>query len=266
MIKIRLVDIETTGKEPPVSGTAGGVCELGWTDLTQVDTEEWEVGNPRSMLVNPGCAIPPDMSGIHGITDDDVQGKPWIGEALDAAGFFDAKITLLAAHVARFERLFLDPVFKRVHGENKTPEPHWICTWKNAITLAPRAKYGHKLQTLRYWLKLDVSKELADPAHRAGPDTYVAAHLLKRELNVMTVARMLELQRSPAILPFFTIGEHAMQPTDTIPSSYFRWMLTRDFDEDVIATAKAKLAWRAAHFNAEGSGAPPLTDNKGGLA
>jgi exodeoxyribonuclease X len=132
-----------------------------------------------------------------------------------------------AAHRAAFEQSFLPGVGP------------FICTWKVAVTLAPNAP-GHSLQELRYWLKLDVDRAIADRAHRAGPDAYVCAALLLRMLasGKMTVEQMIELSAGPVVLPKLHFGKHAGVPVREVPRDYWQWCLRQEMDADVLHTAR----------------------------
>ena len=62
-----VVDTETTG----VDVTKDRVVELGAAYF-----QGGQPGETRRMRLNPGCAIPPEASAIHGIYDDHVRDKP----------------------------------------------------------------------------------------------------------------------------------------------------------------------------------------------
>lgn len=220
MDRIRICDLETTGLNP---ADGAGVCEVGATDLNLVDGA-WLIGSPTSSYVNPGHKIPPDMSAVHHIIDSDVANAPSWLEAQNSI-LLNGLPPVYAAHKASFERTFFD-----------APNAKWICTWKCAVTLAPNAP-GWSNQTLRYWLKLAVDREISQPAHRAGPDAYVTAHLLKRMLAKATVDQLVEISAKPVVLPKLTFGMHAMKPCAEVPLSYWTYVLKQDFDEDVKHTA-----------------------------
>jgi exodeoxyribonuclease X len=237
---IRAVDVETLGLEPD-----SGICEIGWCDLVELDGK-WTFGMPMSTLVNPGKPIPPAASAIHHIVDADVMGAPTLEQALPLLEFDSGHY--YAAHFASFEASFL-PDLKPL-----------ICTWKVGVTLAPNAP-GHKLQELRYWLRLDVDRALADQAHRAGPDAYVCAAFLARMLNSgkMGFRDMATLSGGPVVLPYLTFGMHAMKPVHgwtgdpegswsyDVPSDYFEWMLKqKDMDPNALHTAREVLRIRSA--------------------
>lgn len=228
---IRCIDVETTGEDPAKDDAA--VCELGWCDLVRdIQTSgTWAIRPPRSMLIDPKRPIPPQMSAIHHITNEMVQGEPTLAQALPIL-LKDAGSVVLCAHNARFEQKFIT-----------TPAP-WICTYKVGVMLAPMAP-AYKLQVLRYWLKLDVDPDLARDPHRAGCDAYIAAVLMKRMLAKMTIAEMVDLSARPIILPKLHFGKHEGEPVDQVPSHYWRWILDEEkhdpFDEDTVATARHYL-------------------------
>lgn len=229
---IRCIDVETTGLDPKVDNAT--VCEIGWTDLYLMDNGSWMIGKTTSTLINPQQHIPSTMSAIHDITDEDIEfAKPPLFTEVAKSLFDGAPDVALCAHNSRFEQKFFT-----------TPAP-WIDTYRVALVLAPMAP-GYKLQELRHWLKLDVNRERCLPFHRAGPDTYVCAALVKRMLAKMSIDEMLKVSSRPAILPYFTFGKHAMQKIEDIESGYLRWIIDQsDFtDEDVLATARHHLELR----------------------
>lgn len=224
---IRAIDVETTGLEPPDAA----VCELGWCDVDVVtgDNLPW-VRVPQSIYVNPGHPIPPAMSGIHHITDADVVAAPSLAEAV--AEMMKTPADILCAHSAKFERKFL------------AINLPWICSYKVAVDVAPNAP-EHKLQTLRYWAKLEVDAALASPPHRSGPDAYLCACLIARLLVKRTPDQMMAISAGPILLPRLHFGEHAGKPIADVPLSYFDWIANKSkgpWDEDVMHTAKYYLA------------------------
>lgn len=232
---VRCVDFETTGLEPPDAA----VCEIGWTDVYQLPpdahgVQAWGVSPPKSVLVNPGHRIPPAMSALHHIVDADVRLALFFDDAMTPLlhDEHDELTVAFCAHNAKFERQFF---------ANKLP---WICSYKVAIHLAPDAP-AHNLQTLRYWLNLAVNKDMAAPPHRAGPDSYVGAHLLARMLPKLTVDQMIEISSRPAILPKFHFGKYNDCPLANVPSDYLDWIVRqKDMDEDVVFTARHHLKIR----------------------
>lgn len=233
---IRVHDFETDVLAPKQRSDAVPdmrVVQAGWCDL--VEDEEapggWRMRPPIVHYVNPGRPISPLASAVHRIVDSDVAGAqpfdrvaPIIAEGVD----------VLAAHNDRFEQ-------QVGAANNWVPDLRRICTWKVALRLWPEAP-GHKLQELRFWLGLRIDRSLADQAHSAGADSYVAARLLKVSLQSISVEDAVAISAEPAIMPYLTFSEHAMKPIAEVPTSFLEWIVNpvgkRDpFSEDVLATA-----------------------------
>ena len=126
--KLLGVDLETTGSsfsdrivEIAIILFANGKEELRW-----------------STRINPGIPIPPETTAIHGIRDEDVQGKPEFGEVadkvfdmLEGAVLFGYNVifdfNVLSAEMSRVGKkmqdrrkyIFLDPFF---HMEKTRPK------------------------------------------------------------------------------------------------------------------------------------------------
>lgn len=197
--RLRVIDLETTGQ-----GFAdGGVVEIGWQDLARDAAGAWSlVGEPGARFVNPGNPISPETSAIHHIVDEDVaQAPPWhvvAPEILQASP--PARFTALAAHRAAFEQRWCLPALT-----GRTP---WICTYKCALRLWPEAP-THSNQGLRYFRRPEgLDRATSLPAHRAGPDAYVTAHLLRDMLALATLEKLLAWSAEPALLPRVPFGPH----------------------------------------------------------
>lgn len=223
---IRVIDFETTGLPPDAA-----VCEAGWYDV--MDGEHWLIG-ASSFLIDPGRAIPPEASAIHHITDVDVAGAP------DAASVFlkimERPADIFAAHNAAFERAFFA-------GGDKP----WICTLKVARRVWPDAP-SHSNQTLRYWKNLPLSPSAAMPPHRAQPDAYVTAWILRTLLlEGVSIADMVHWTNQPSLLPRVTFGKHRGKSWSELPVDYLDWLVGKsDMDEDTKFTARHHLKLRAA--------------------
>ena len=233
---IRVVDLETCGFEPPA-----GICEIGFCDLVQGEEGGWIVGSPANLLVDPGHPIPPETSAVHHIVDEDVRGAPDFTEAARAVFFdeerFQAPRVVLVAHNARFERQWLTP--------EVTGAADWICTYKVALRLWPDAP-AHNNGTLRYWLKpAGLRWHRADPAHRAGPDAYVTAFILREALAKATIDQMVAWTAEPALLIRCGFGKHRGVLWRDVPTDYLRWCSGQQMDEDVAFTVRSEMRRRA---------------------
>lgn len=232
---IRVIDLELTGFDPPAS-----VCDVGWIDLVDAPPQpadeamDWAFGALHGVLTNPGHPIPPETSAIHHIVDADVaDATPW-----EAAAQFLARCappTIYAAHNARSEQ-------KWITTEITGGRP-WICTYKCALRLWPEAP-AYSNQALRYWRSLKVDPAIANGAHRAGPDAYVTAHLLRDMLMQpgVTVEQLIQWSSEPALLTKCNMGSwRGRRWAEVDEPSFFRWILDRDFDEDLKFTARYYL-------------------------
>lgn len=220
MTILTCVDCETTGLTEDDAIVEIGICAVTFDD------GKIEISMPGSTLVNPHRPISVEAMSIHHITNEDVE-KDGI-EVDEAIKTATAGTDVLVAHNAKYEQQYI-----------KTSIP-WICTYRVAAYHASGAP-SHSLQVLRYWLKLDVDRDLAAPPHRASPDAYVTAALLARMLAKISIKEMIDISSRPVLLSKFRFGKHANVPLGEVPKDYLRWMLKQDFDEDVLYTANHYL-------------------------
>ncbi|MDR6954188.1 exodeoxyribonuclease X [Ancylobacter sp. 3268] len=226
-MKIRVVDFETTGmvgKDEPV-----GIVEAGWTDVLLGGSMP-HITRPSFLMVNPGIPVMPEARAAHHLTDDEIAGGV---SPEDAHAFLYTGMELgdvFAAHHAKFDRALFS-------GD---PFP-WICTMVCAKHLWPdMPSYGN--QALRYRLGIDkgfVWPELAMPPHRAGPDTYVTAHILGRMLSTTPAARLVELTTTPVLLKTVPFGKYEGQLWSDMDRGYLEWVVDpkREFKQEVVDTA-----------------------------
>lgn len=214
---IRVIDFETTGMPPDAA-----VCEIGWCDLI-LGEGPIRITLARTMLVNPGRPMPIEAMAVHHIRDWDVADAPPITDGFaklaDGADVF-------AAHNAAFERAFF--------AGGETP---WICTYRCGLHAWPEAPV-HSNQGLRYFLTLDLGEE-AMPPHRAGPDAFVTAHILRALLGVQPSEVLIKWTSQPALLTKCSFGKYRGQRWAEVPIDYLTWLLRqRDMSEDVQHTAR----------------------------
>lgn len=244
--RIAVVDLETTGLDP----AEDAVIELARCDLLApadlLGAPDWGnavVAAPMARLFEAGRAIPPESSAVHHLLPEDLAGRPRFASASAWVWLFspEGEPCAWAAHNAKFEIGWL------AGGTGEVP---WLCTWKCACRAWPEAP-GHGNQVLRYWKKpAGLDRELAQPAHRAGPDAYVTAHLLRELLREHDLATLLQWSREPTLLPRVPFGRRPEEggarglPWDRVETSLLHWVLERDFDENVIFTARHELERR----------------------
>jgi len=228
---IRVIDFETTGL-----GDDAQPIEVGWTDLV-----DGVVRDTTSLLVAPDwpVEIEPEARAAHHIDPHDVMTFGVSLERMEAhlqAGTPD----LLASHYAEFDRKFYTPPAGTI----------WLCTEKCARAAWEKApSYGN--QVLRYWLNLQVNPQLATPAHRAGPDTYVTAHLLQHLLTGATLDTLIEWTREPRVFWKMPFGKHRGERFADLPDDYIKWMLSpkaADMDPEILASARREANRRAGYL------------------
>jgi exodeoxyribonuclease X len=250
MAIIRVVDLEYDGK--PEDG--GGVCDIGYYDLVAQGIDlagnpcNWVVGEGKARLCNPGRPISPETQAIHFIADEDVAGEPnW--KVLMRAFVKQAQadgVIAFAAHSSESEKQW-------VHPEWPGSDIPFICSLKAAYWTWPDAP-AHKNQVLRFWRRpVGLDRAKAEPAHRALPDAYVTAHLVRDLLNDegVTLEQMIDWTNRPALLPICKFGDYRDTndgkgtPWKDVDEGLLHWVIRKDVSEDAVYTAKYWLEQHA---------------------
>ena len=168
-----VVDLETTGGPPG----ADAITEIG-----AVRVRGGAVESEMSTLVNPGRAIPAQITVLTGITNAMVAGAPPVGEALTAFlawARLDGESTVLVAHNARFD-------VGHLRGAARALGLGWSePTVLDTLALARRAWSradvpDHKLGTLAALVGSPIR-----PAHRALGDARATVDVLHAALEVL---------------------------------------------------------------------------------
>lgn len=223
MSKIRVIDFETTGFEPPVAQ----VCEVGYCDVI---IEDKHVCDPVSYLCGFSGPMPPEARAIHQISKDDCDSlDPFDPDHLDCDD-----VTAFVAHNWEFESKFFQP------------SKHSICTYKSALRVWPDAP-SHSNGVLFYWLldqgliNPDLTK--SQPFHRAGPDAYATAWILTALLIAGATGKdMVKWTNEPKLLPKCTIGKFRGVPWCEVEEGFLSWMVRQpDMDYDLRWNAKKEI-------------------------
>lgn len=249
---IRVIDLETTHETPET----GGVVEIGYCDLHASRFDllgapvEYDIDLPKSLLTYPGVPIPPETSAIHHLIDADVcDAPPWREELKRVVSTECAPEGMigLAAHSANFEQLWTAGL----------PMVPWLCTYKLALRFWPDAP-NHKNMTLRYYKNPPgLERARAVPAHRAGPDAYVTAHLLRILLEdgnrdgQLTIDQAAQISAEPALLVKCNIGVWRGKPWSEVDDGFMNWILSKDFDADTRHTCRYWLDRRQKEWEDE---------------
>lgn len=225
---ILVLDCETTGLDPATEA----VVEVAAVLVNATGIQDfWH------SLVNPGRPIPAVSRAIHHLSDEDVATAPCFTEAMLTLSGRMTENVLAAAHFAAFDSGFF---------RFEIP----ICTWRCATHLWPDAP-SHGNQVLRYWLdglNSELLKSSAGdttflaPPHRALPDAWVTAHIVRRMLQIKTPLELRELTRTPILHKKFHFGMHRGVPIPQVPRDYLLWLLRqKDVDPDVAHTCRHYL-------------------------
>ena len=184
--RFAVVDVETTGTRAQVGGrilevavaiVEGGTIHLGF-----------------EALLDPGTRIPLWVTGLTGITEPMVAGRPrfgdvaaGLGRALDAAVF--------VAHNARFDWRFLAAECAAVGVPAPSGKP--LCTVRLTRRLVPELRHRGLDQVAAFF-------GVDNPArHRAFGDALATAHILRalieraRERGVETLEQLVDLHDRP---------------------------------------------------------------------
>lgn len=224
---IRVLDFEATGLEPDAL-----IVEVGTTDLNPVTRE---IGATTATLCRVP-AMPPATRAVHHIRAEDTAGFPPYDRRCLYEAAVRAGVYAWAAHSADFEERFILgslPMF---------------CTYKAALRLWPEAP-GHGVFALLYWLedagKVSFDLERAHPPHRAGPDSYATAVVLKAMLDEGVTGRTLrEWSAEPRIFPTCPIGDHRGKPWREVDWGFLDWILRKIDDPDIRFNASLELERR----------------------
>jgi DNA polymerase-3 subunit epsilon len=228
--RVVVLDTETTGLDSRLDR----IVEVALL-VVEVDAatgRALRVAEAYEALEDPGRPIPPDVSGLTGITDEMVRGRKLddarIDRLIDAAD-------LVVAHNARFDRPFLEarlPSFARLP---------WACSMAD-IDWAREERASAKLEYLAMrcgWFY---------DAHRAGMDCHVLLAVLDQPLPVSGttgLARLMEAARAPYFRVYADAAPFAAK--DLLKARGYRWDPDRKVwhgqarDEATLAEERAWL-------------------------
>ncbi|MHB8328613.1 MAG: exonuclease domain-containing protein [Acidimicrobiales bacterium] len=182
-----VLDVETTGGAPTASAL---------TEIAAATFRGGERLGTFQTLVDPGCALPPFITQLTGITDAMLCGAPVVSAVLPPFLEFVGDAVLVGHNIA-FDLAFLDAALEQTH------RPGLANLAVDTLTLARglvRADVPNcRLATLAAALRLEHR-----PAHRALDDVLATADLLHRLIEEAAgygVLRLGDLLEVPAAGP-----------------------------------------------------------------
>jgi len=228
-MRLRVIDIETTGDAPPAE-----IIEFGRVDLA-TESGAWRLERSMARLYRPLNGIPAETMAVHHITEDQIDAEAAVctEDKLRQAVWSGKRPDILVAHNCSFEQAFIpEPI---------TESLPWICTYKSALRAWPQAP-RHSNQALRYWRGLKLDPSLAMPPHRAGPDSYVTACVLLDLLKTVRVEEMVAWTLEPRRLQAIPFGKHRGLKWGEAPLDYLQWVVGQtDMDPDVAWNARGEI-------------------------
>jgi exodeoxyribonuclease X len=230
-VRIRVLDLETTGRDPKDQVVEIAAVDIIGDDIVIVGSD----------LINPTIPIPAQASAVHHITDNDVaqcmRFEHHVHRYLDISG--KDRVYAFASHNWRFDGQWV--------GDYLDGRPA-ICTYKCALRMWPDAP-AHNNQTLRYWLSpKGLNSLVASCAHRALPDAYVTAFILREMLAVASVEELVTWTSEPVLLPRVTFGKYRGQEWTDLPLDYLTWVAEKsELSDDVKFTADFHRRQRSVH-------------------
>ncbi len=123
-----VVDVETTG----LSASKNRIIEIALVKI-----ENLKISDKLKYLINPQTYIPPFITSLTGIDNDDVIGAPIFSDIIEEIVSFTDK-TILTAHNFSFDSSFLNSEFM-ISGREFVTE-HSCCTLKLARNIYPNLK------------------------------------------------------------------------------------------------------------------------------
>lgn len=177
-MRILVFDTETTGL----------VLHPSSKDSVQPRIIEWggclvdETGaiiDELNLLINPGCALPPEITKITGITEEDLADKPSFREVAEQIQWFFANAELLIAHNLPFDHAMMDLELARNGLADE-----WQWPRRNLCTVQEHAEEWGRRPKLTELYEFYLGEKLAQ-THRAIDDVHalvkvcVAAGVLK---------------------------------------------------------------------------------------
>lgn len=252
---IRVVDLESSGFDP----AEHCVIEIGWSDLVadgydlSLQPHYARIGDGGGFLVKPTRSIPPESSAIHQLCDEDFGPESgaidWLTAAKTVVG--GTGVRALAAHHAAMERSFLTPEL--------IGDVDWICTHKCALRTWPDLA-SHSNQALRWWLKpADLVRYRALPPHRATPDAYATSFILRALLALNSIETLIQWTKEPTLLVRVPFGENRGKKWTEVDDGLLTWVLSKNFDTDVVFTVKTEIARREAARREQIANARPMS-------
>jgi len=223
-----VVDVETTG----LSANKNRIIEIAIVKI-----ENLKITDKLHYLVNPQTYIPPFITSLTGIDNDDVFGAPIFSEIADEIiSFIDN--TILTAHNFPFDSSFINAEFIRSGKELILDQS--CCTLKIARNIYPELK-SKSLSSVSDFLNLKNKN-----AHRALGDAEITAKVLLKMIKelqnkekINTAGELLAYQKGYKETTLLNIKKELQEDYLSLPNAPGIYYFTNKKDE-IIYVGKAK--------------------------
>lgn len=193
----------------------GGVCEIAWLEVDN----DLNIISEHCTLVDPKVPIEEGVMRIHGITNEDVVGKPTLDEVVSC---FTGPIQLVGHNCSFDYRMIKSDVQVDIQ----------VCTLKLAREFIKHTT-NHKLETLQKELNLP-----SQDSHSALGDVNTCRDLLLylREHHGVSLDATVARLGIPKLLHTMPFGKHKGKVIANIAPDYRDWLLGQELDIDLRFT------------------------------
>lgn len=226
--KFVCIDCETTGLDP----IQDRVIEVA---VMCFDADQ--VYASMESLINPEQTIPDTSIAFHHITPDMVADKPKLEELLPQILEMVGQ-HIIIGHSVKFDIDILAACAGRHGIPCKIQQNSYIDTLRMARL------YGecpiNSLEHLR--MHFNIPQE---GAHRAMSDVIVNREVFKHlAKKFKTTEQLFDALSRPILMGSMPFGKHKGRPFKEIPLQYLQWMVTKDFDQDLMFSIRSELKRR----------------------
>lgn len=226
-----IFDTETTGDNTKQADKPIELAAVRW------NLKKGFLEVPKSWMVDPQMPIHPSAIAVHGIEDEEVQGKPLLEEVMPEFLDYIGDSTLVAHNIA-FDLGMLPVLNDRDNLKLDCLRFARHIYKIGELGYKNQDLRSHKSQELRYWLGIKIDT-MGLQAHRAAADILVTGevfhHTLKRFLdrtNAKTLEDLYEFINAPILIEKMNFGKfkdriiaEAVAEEAKNPKNYFAWLL-----------------------------------------
>lgn len=226
-----IFDTETTGDNTKQEDKPIEIAAVKWT------LKKGFLEIPKSWMIDPKMPIHPSAVAVHGIEDEELEGKPELHEVLPELHEY-IKDTVLIAHNIQFDLNMLPTV-----AESSNLKMDCLRFARHIFKVGDlgyknQDLRSHKSQELRYWLNIKVDT-MGLQAHRAAADILVTGEVFKQILlkfmdqtNATTLKELNDFINAPILIQKLNFGKFKGLPIADVvadeckkSNSYFSWLL-----------------------------------------